>query len=610
MAAKGPQVDRELRRERFPGLVVLRLLIPLVGYRRLLGIGVLMVIGAAIPSVLALSLGWLVSEVEAGTSLLWPLMTIGAAFLGSSVHAPIMEAIGNDLGSRFDTELRHGAMDAASSVAGISHLEDPRNADRLTAVEELMHGWLTFRSANGLIQSWTARLRGTIGGIILWNFAWWAPLLLFISYRLTRQFALYTGFLYLRRHVTNTQHLRRAGYMRNLMRSGTAAKEVRIFGLADWFVDRFTGMWRDGMKDIWQIRSNLPRMATPIFLFMAASMGLIMYQIGLSGTRGMSIASVIVYLQAVGVMGGFGSAGDPEWQMHFGAFRAKDAVRMVETVRTPTSDLRGELPAPDLSVGLRFEDVEFTYPGQETEVLSGVSFDVLAGTSLAIVGENGAGKTTTIKLLSRLYDPTAGRILVDGQELTSIDPRSWRRRIGVIFQDFIRYPLSAKENIGFGAWGSLDDQDGIHEAARLAGADGFVERFGWDAPLSRRFEGGVDLSGGEWQRIALARALFAVRTGAKLLILDEPTANLDVRAEAAIYERFLQMTEGITTILISHRFSTVRMADKIVVIEHGKVIEEGSHDELMELDGRYASMFRSQASAYTDDVSFEEALDA
>jgi ATP-binding cassette subfamily B protein len=270
---------------------------------------------------------------------------------------------------------------------------------------------------------------------------------------------------------------------------------------------------------------------------------------------------------------------------------------------------------------IRFEGVSFRYTGQSADVLSGLDLEIPAGRSLAIVGANGAGKTTLIKLLCRLYDPTDGRISVDRVDLSDVDPTAWQRRVAAIFQDFVQYHLSARENVALGAPELAADEARLRAAAEKAGALDLIESLprGWDTVLSRQYTGGVDLSGGQWQRVALARALFAVEAasrerapgaaGARVLILDEPTANLDVRAEAARYDRFLDITASLTTILISHRFSTVRRADRIVVLEGGRVVEDGSHDQLIALDGRYATMFRLQAARFADDAEpVEETL--
>jgi ATP-binding cassette subfamily B protein len=261
-------------------------------------------------------------------------------------------------------------------------------------------------------------------------------------------------------------------------------------------------------------------------------------------------------------------------------------------------------PTSPPTPGIRFEGVTFRYPGSGADTLSGLDLELPAGRSLAIVGVNGAGKTTLVKLLCRLYEPHAGRITADGVPIAALEPPEWRRRLAAIFQDFVQYHMPARDNVGFGALAHAGDQSRLERAAELVGALDLVQRLpqGWDTILARHYKGGTDLSGGEWQRIALARALFAVNGGADVLILDEPTANLDVRAEAALYDRFLDITAGLTTILISHRFSTVRRAHRIAVLEGGRVVEQGSHEELLARRGRYAQMFTLQASRFTEEA--------
>jgi ATP-binding cassette, subfamily B, bacterial len=253
---------------------------------------------------------------------------------------------------------------------------------------------------------------------------------------------------------------------------------------------------------------------------------------------------------------------------------------------------------------IRFEGVSFTYPGRSEPVFRELNLEIPAGRSLAVVGANGAGKTTLIKLLARLHDPDGGRIIVDGADLREIEPRAWQRRVAAIFQDFVKYQLPAYDNVALSVPERQGERALVTEAARRAGALELIESLpkGWDTVLSREYTGGADLSGGQWQRIGLARALFAASAGAQLLVLDEPTAHLDVRAEAAFYDSFLDLTHGMTTVIISHRFSTVRRADRIVVLEEGQVAEDGSHDELMRLGGRYAYMFGLQAQRFGDAV--------
>jgi ABC-type multidrug transport system fused ATPase/permease subunit len=246
---------------------------------------------------------------------------------------------------------------------------------------------------------------------------------------------------------------------------------------------------------------------------------------------------------------------------------------------------------------IRFRNVSFAYPGGQ-RVLDGFDLRLPAGTSLAIVGQNGAGKTTLAKLLCRLYDPQDGAIEVDGVDLRELELRSWRARVAAVFQDFIRFERPLRDNVA--PAGAPDDV--IREALAEAGASGLAKL---DTPLARGYDDGTELSGGQWQRVALARALCAVRMGAGLVLLDEPTAQLDVRGEAEIFDRILAATRKVTTILISHRFSTVRHADRICVLEHGRVVELGTHDELMALRGRYRTMFELQAKRFAAEADEE-----
>jgi ATP-binding cassette subfamily B protein len=250
--------------------------------------------------------------------------------------------------------------------------------------------------------------------------------------------------------------------------------------------------------------------------------------------------------------------------------------------------------------GIAFEKVSFAYPGSGRNVLQDLDLQFPAGTSTAIVGLNGAGKTTLVKLLSGLHEPTGGRITVDGAALEELDARSWQRRLAVIYQDYVRYELDAAANIGLGAPGHLGDTEALEQAIERAGAAEVTAALpdGLATVLSSRYSGGVDLSGGQWQRIALARALFAVQAGASVLILDEPTAQLDARAEVAFFDRFLELTRGLTTVVISHRFSTVRRADRVAVLDGGRITEQGSHEELLAAGGQYAQLFALQARRF------------
>jgi ATP-binding cassette subfamily B protein len=281
-------------------------------------------------------------------------------------------------------------------------------------------------------------------------------------------------------------------------------------------------------------------------------------------------------------------------------FGLPDADRL-ERDLLPPSELDGSAdPDGAPRTAVRFESVGYRYPSGTADVLAGVDLELAAGTPTALVGVNGAGKSTLVSLLARLRDPTSGRITVDGTDVRDIDPGRWQRAIALMPQDPVRYPLTAYDNVAFGALEHADDRAGVERAARLSGFAAVVSELplGWDTVLARELPGGAELSGGQWQRLALARALFATFHGARILVLDEPTAALDVRAEARFYERFHEITAGLTTLVISHRFATVRRAQRIYVLDGGVITEHGSHDDLVAAGGTYAEMYRVQAARF------------
>jgi ATP-binding cassette subfamily B protein len=396
-----------------------------------------------------------------------------------------------------------------------------------------------------------------------------------------------------------TPQRRELDYLRWLGATQESAKEVKIFGLGGYLTERY------------RLLANM---------FYEENRGLVIRRAGagsllaLVGTAGYYGAYVVILYRTLhgsltvgdltflagtfarsrslieGVLSSFSSISEEAMYLDdlFAFFRMEPSIRSEP----------GALPAPrPIQRGLEFRHVSFQYPDAERYALHDVSFTLHPGQRIALIGENGAGKTTITKLIARLYDPTEGQILLDGIDLREYDLDDWRREVGVIFQDYMRYHMLLWENIGVGRIELFDDRERIERAARLSLASDVAAGLekGLDQMVGRRFKDGVDLSGGEWQKVALARAYMR---DAQLLILDEPTATLDARAEHRVFERFAELTRDKIAVLISHRFSTVRMADRILVLHDGEVLEQGTHEELLALRGQYAELFELQAAGY------------
>jgi len=395
--------------------------------------------------------------------------------------------------------------------------------------------------------------------------------------------------------------LRRMTYMVNLVTTDSFAKEVKLFGLGRYFIERYrliAKVFYDTQRSQLVSRyltgfalGNISTVVTSItYLYIALQA--IAGRLSLGALTAYTQAAVQVQNSIQSVLSGF--SGMYEHNLYL-----NNLIELMEKQpRLPVAAEPKPVPHPLRGV-IRFEHVSFAYPGAEGNALTDVSFQVEAGETLAVVGRNGAGKTTLFKLICRLYDPTEGRILIDDVDIKEFDPVEIRREIGAMFQDYVDYQATASENIGLGNVPEITDREAIVSASKQAGSDELISGLpdGYNTALGKWFDAGVNLSGGEWQKVALARAF--MREDAKILLLDEPTSALDAQAEYDLFERLRSLTRGRTAVYISHRFSTVRRADRIIFLEHGRLVEEGTHEELMRLGGRYARLFRMQAAAYT-----------
>jgi ATP-binding cassette subfamily B protein len=558
-----------------------------------------------LPAAFALAMGALVAAVQREGSLAVPLAVVGVVFVLLQVLTPVHQAISANLGSRVAAWLFDRLAEACVAPPGVGHLEDPVLASDLTTAREFdlgmtgppMHINMDF-IAGGLVLTTV----GLASALLLFGYTWWAPLVLAGAWLSTHWFLRESAVWRDRNTSPVREAQRHAEYAYRLAVEPPAAKELRLFGLVDWIMERFVD--RRTLLHRLQYESTRLRekpLAWSLLVVTLANVAVFASLASAALAGRIDLARVVVFAQvAVGVsaiaFGGLSWALDGAAAPVAAVLRLEDAMKARGALAAPRTGPIGAGGRPSREV--RFRGVTFAYPTAAQPVLEGLDLTLEAGSSLAIVGRNGAGKTTLAKLLCRLYDPQEGAVEIDGVDLRDLDVRSWRSRVAAVFQDFTRFERSLRENVA--PAGAPDEA--ILAALEEAGASGIASL---DTPLARGYEGGTDLSGGQWQRIALARALCAVRLGAGLVLLDEPTAQLDVRGEAEIFDRILAATRGVTTILISHRFSTVRHADRICVLEQGRVVELGTHEELLARGGRYRTMFELQARRFSADTDEE-----
>jgi len=562
----------------------------------------------------------------------------GYALLDAAQRAPT-QLVWQQLGDFVTRDVQALILRKAAALRDIAFFESARYHDLLERARNDA-GSRPINLVNGLLTLFRTALTLVAAGAVLFALQPLLPVLLAVCAlpQLVVQFRQ-------RREIwslndSGIPEVRWMGYLRRVLTDRAEAKEVRLFGLGGYFLDehrRAFDAYRAGFSarrwHHWRWNSALALLGT------GAAVGSYAYVVVLAVAGRISVGDVVLYTAALGSVQG--ALEGLVWQaaaVYEGSLFAGNVFAFLDLPAALPERPRGEarrVPTT-LRAGVELRGVGFAYPGSDRPVLRNVGFAIRPGETVALVGENGAGKTTIVKLLTRLYDPTEGHVLLDGVDLREYDLDEWRRRIAVVFQDFARYDLLARENIGVGNVPRVEDLAAVRAAAQRGGADELVARLpqGFETMLGRRFRGpagnggdghdGVEPSGGEWQKIALARAFMRVppddpdcptdppdpevlgpgngagdaAARAQLLILDEPTAALDARAEHELYLRFRELTRGRSTLLISHRFSTVRMADRIVVLDNGGIVEQGSHDELAARGGRYARLYALQAERY------------
>ncbi len=557
-----------------------------------------LILRGLLPAVFSITMGALVGAVQHKADLTLPLALFGIVFMLLQILPPIHRAVGANLGSRTAAWLYDQLTTACVLPPGMGHLENPKLTTDLSMARDFdlaitgppMAISMDF-IAGGLVE-----MAGGIASVVLVAvFSWWSAVLLAGAWAAThwllRESAVWRAW----NDDEVRQAHRHADYAYRLAVEPPAAKELRLFGLADWVVERFSSRRRRLFELRWEATRLRERpLAWSVLLVLSVNIIVFWWMATAALAGHLALARLVTFASAV-IGTSMIAFGGLSWALDgtaapISAVRRLGASMAQEGALTVGSESAQGMPAR----GIRFRNLTFTYPHAAEPVLKDFDLTIPAGSSLAIVGQNGAGKTTLAKLLCRLYDPQHGAIEVDGKDIRALEIGGWRSRITAVFQDFIRFELSLRENVA--PAGAPDGM--IREALEEAGV---AHALPLDTILSRGYPDGTDLSGGQWQRIALARALCAVKFGAGLVLLDEPTAQLDVRGETEIFQRMLAATRNVTTILISHRFSTVRLADRICVLEHGKVVELGTHEELIAAGGRYKTMFELQASRFSEE---------
>ena len=513
---------------------------------------------------------------------------------------PIQMALTGWLQDRSAVAMDRRLMQAGARLVDLHRIERPAFHDEVTMVRR---GSLMALVLLQVLQGVVGAAMTLVGLLILLGRLHPLLPLALVVVSLPHLFAeMRLGTLQHRAMKNQSRPAREMDYCARVTTEPAAAKEVRVFGLGDFFWQRFRERFAVALAEVNRIRLAGLRFSTVFSgLYALALAGGFWYVVTLARAGQLTLGDVVLYLGSVQQVQGLtyyftrGIAFQHELWLHLRTiFGFLDSAGPAITLAPPG---QGHVAPANLHAGIKLRQVGFRYPESTRTVLADVSAVLPAGQVTALVGANGAGKSTLVKLLTRMYDPSTGAILLDGVPLSEYDLAALRQRIAVVHQDFAQFSLTLRQNIAVGAYAAGGGDDRVEPSAQWAGADEIAAKLpqGYDTPLTRQFAGGVELSGGEWQKVALARGF--VRDAA-LVILDEPTAALDAEAEYRLFERFRELVVGKTALLISHRFSTVRMADHIIVLEDGQAIEAGSHDELVARGGRYATLYEMQAGRY------------